>query len=136
MKILSISILLILSISLSACRAWVVSDPLAGTRWQLRDMDGRDLITGSVLTLEFKEQRMSGLSGCNSLAGGYQLTGDKIKIEALAMTEMACVDDGIMQQESAYVELLSTVETYQKTDEVLALLNADGKVVLSYVPVK
>jgi heat shock protein HslJ len=48
---------------------------------------------------------------------------------ALAQTERACLEDGVMQQESRYMELLRNVESFALADDTLTLTAPDGVLV-------
>jgi heat shock protein HslJ len=87
-----------------------------------------------VVTIEFADQRMSGSAGCNSYGAGYETDGDRLIFDAVAMTEMACVDELVMQQESKFTDLLGKVETYKLSKTELEFFDADGKTIISFIP--
>jgi copper homeostasis protein (lipoprotein) len=63
--------------------------------WTLATLDGAHFALPSgakppSLTFDSKEKRVSGFTGCNTLAGSYQQNGTALKFSPLATTRMAC----------------------------------------------
>jgi len=73
-----------------------------------------------VLTFSPKQNQVSGSTGCNRLFGKILKEKNKLKLENIGTTRMACEDNGL---EQAFIEKLETVETYQIQDGVLMLIN-------------
>lgn len=112
----------------------ILDQNLAETKWELTGYhDGlNDLIsvvTGSSVTAMFGEYgQMSGNAGCNSYSGSYTVTGKKISIGPLAMTEMYCMDpDGVMSQEGAYLVAVQAAVSYRLWPDDLSLMDAGGR---------
>jgi heat shock protein HslJ len=59
----------------------------------------------SAATIRFEGGRVHGFSGCNRFVGGYVLDGDRIKLDSLAGTMMAC-EPSVMAAESAFLAAL------------------------------
>lgn len=59
----------------------------------------------STATLRFEGGRAHGFGGCNRFVGGYVLDGDRIKLDSLAGTMMAC-EPSVMAAESAFLAAL------------------------------
>ena len=101
------------------------TDNLAGTRWVLEGYGSVDSIMVPVAeaTLEFREDgTMGGSTGCNSFGGSYTLLPDGgLSLGEMAMTEMACLDSGVMEQETAVLQSLATVSSYTQTADSLTL---------------
>jgi len=115
----------------AACTA---RDPLAGTAWQLSAFGNTPPLEGTTLTATFKDGQLGGSSGCNSYGGTYKAKGDKLTFGALAMTEMACLDpQGVMEQETMYLEWLGAAERYEIKGGQLLIYRADGEA-LAFVP--
>ncbi|MGE4351841.1 MAG: META domain-containing protein [Bdellovibrionales bacterium] len=70
-----------------------------GKTWVARQIDGRDVLTPSRLTLRFeKDGKLSGQSGCHDLTGTYTIDGHKIKLNAMAAGgKVLCAPDLIKQ---------------------------------------
>jgi heat shock protein HslJ len=108
-----ITTLFVFAMLLSACAGSNTND-LAGTVWELTAFDESSPIEGTVLTIEFEEDQVSGNTGCNLFSGSYEVDGDAISFGALAWTERGCMDPaGVMEQERRYMELLGAVKSFE-----------------------
>jgi heat shock protein HslJ len=110
---------------------------LEGTRWTLTGYveDGRPAqpLAGTSITLEFgTDNRIGGSGGCNLYFASYDVSGTKITIGQAGSTEMYCGTPGVMEQESTYLSLLSTVKSVTADDNHLTLSDAQGTPVLSF----
>lgn len=117
------------------CSVLGANDPLAGTSWTLTSIGGESLVSGSNITLEFKDGRASGNAGCNSYGGGYRVNGNKLEFQKMASTLMACVDSDIMVQESAYLGFLGKTQSFELADGQLQIYRSDGEA-LTFIPQK
>lgn len=129
--------LMVLALLLAACgpSGNGAEEPvqLDGTRWELLAMNGEAPIEGTTITAGFADGEVSGNSGCNSYFGSYTLEGDAITFGMLGMTEMACMEpEGVMAQESAYLETLRSVTEVRLTGDELEMMDASGTVVLRF----
>lgn len=106
--------------------------PLVNTPWRLTELGGQVISNPEGpaainLTLEAQNPRATGFAGCNRMFGGYSLNGDQLKFDQMGSTKMACVDEGRMQLEMRYLEMLPSVARWKITDHTLALLDARGE---------
>lgn len=102
-------------------------DPLAGTAWGLVTINGESVVDGSTVTLSFGEDgRAFGSGGCNGYGTSYSFNEDRIFFSQAISTMMACMDEGVMQQELDFLSALSTAETFTQTAEQLTITLADG----------
>ncbi len=101
-------------------------DPLAGTAWVLVKLNGELPAEGTVLTLSFTDGNLGGSAGCNSFGGAYQVSGSQLTTGEIASTLMACMDSGVMTQESLYLSLLGAAQTFTLTDSELRISSLDG----------
>jgi heat shock protein HslJ len=98
-----------------------------GTSWVLTSLVVDDeevaLVDGSPITLERTEQGIDGSAGCNRYgADGQQLGGgDGRLFPPVYVTEMACLDDAVMQVESTYLQALAEVDGAAGEDGALVL---------------
>jgi heat shock protein HslJ len=106
---------------------------LTGTLWQVTNYNnGKQavvgLVTGSEISLNFgTDGQVSGHSGCNTYRGGYETSGDTLKVGPLASTQMACATpEGVMEQEQQYLAGLQNAATYEITDNRLTIRDASG----------
>jgi heat shock protein HslJ len=106
---------------------------LDGTIWVLTDYQGNAPI-GNAPTLNFGDGQVSGTASCNEYGGGYAVKGDELTFTELYNTEMFCMDpEGIMDQESAYLQLLGQTDSFEIQEGQLVLLSS-GQVVLTFDP--
>lgn len=114
--------------------------PLVGTLWVATGYNnGRgavvSLLADTEITATFGEDgTLSGSSGCNTYTTGYQVDGNTITIAPAALTMRMCeTPEGIMEQEIAYLNALTTAATFEIRGDRLELRTADGALVASFV---
>jgi heat shock protein HslJ len=95
------------------------SDMLSQKDWVAQSIVGNAVIKPGSVTLSFGEGRVSGRGSCNRYSGPVEYGRGKIKVGALISTKMACMEDGLMKQESTYLNALESAQTYK--------IGADGK---------
>ncbi|HOW98315.1 MAG TPA: META domain-containing protein [Kiritimatiellia bacterium] len=102
------------------------------TEWILKSLGpvGAEtpIIANSRVELRFAcDDTFSGNSGCNSYSGQFSATdaGD-ITIGQTAMTEMACLDAALMDQEARYIGALTRVTRFEREDDTLRLYYNGG----------
>ena len=133
---------LALAMSLSACspsndspRQAKSTIDLAGTEWVASSLNGRPLIDGSNVTLDFERGRLGGYGGCNWYGGSYTATPTALHIGEIGGTARACgAPAGVMQQEQAYYSALRQVATYDVVDNRLELRNGGNAMVVTLTP--
>jgi heat shock protein HslJ len=76
-------------------------------------VDGSELpsIPGYDVTLTFDGESLGGVAACNGYGGSFSIDGDSLTITDLFSTEMACIDDGVMDLEAAFLSGLSRADT-------------------------
>ena len=125
---------LAVALTLTACgtgRAAESAASLAG-KWTLLTLNGAPLLAGSMINATFEEGKITGFSGCNSYGGAYTVKGAGLQLGEIAMTLMDCLEDGVMEQEQAYMEALSNVTKFRLDSNRLELLDASGAMLLAY----
>ncbi len=105
---------------------------LETTRWQLQSLAGSPPPESVVVTAEFNDGRISGSAGCNSYGAAYSAKDGKFSLDAVAMTEMACVDAGVMDTEQQFLGLLSKATGYRLNEDSLELLDDSGATLLTF----
>jgi heat shock protein HslJ len=104
------------------------ADPLRGTSWELVAIGQELPISGTTLTVTFKDGQVDGSTGCNAYFGAYSINGEQVTLSGLGMTEMACLDPaGVMDQELTFLQFLSDVQRFHLAAGELQLLRADGE---------
>ncbi len=110
---------------------------LPGTLWQLDSYVNAagemvDAPPNAEVTLEFKEDQIGGVAGCNLYFASYEIKGDTLTIEALNSTERYCPGAGIMDVEYQYLAALGEVVAFTGDEEQLQLLSSTGKTLLTF----
>lgn len=81
---------------------------LSGTSWKVEGIGGVAVVSGSEPSITFtSDGQINGTTGCNRFFGGYAQDGKTVSFTGVGMTKMACLADGVMQQESAFAAILS-----------------------------
>ncbi len=110
------------------------ADPLDATSWNLYAYRKSKPIPVTAITATFENGQIHGSAGCNSYSGKYSLTGQKINIEDLALTMMACTSpEGVMEQEQMIMQFFGDAQTFQLTDGQLMIFRTDGEA-LTFLP--
>lgn len=127
---LTLALALLLALSVAACGeeqpAGSGSD-LTEITWQLTagTVDGAALspIATAPVTLRFaSDETANGTAACNSYGGPATLGNGTVAFpDGFAVTEMACMDDGVMALEAAYLGALRRVTGFLATDTSLTL---------------
>ena len=116
------------------------ANPLANTNWKLLYYsnsagDMQPVLQGTEIALTFQPDLVAkGSAGCNTYEGKYSVSGSQLAFANLVVTKLACSQpQGIMEQESAYLELLSEAVSYQlQANNRLQLSDAFGEVLLEF----
>lgn len=113
--------------------------PLVGVAWRLEGYaSGNGAMTsplsGSRISLAFAaDGTLGGIAGCNDYGADYILAGNLITVDGLVSTERACLEpDGIMTQDTDYLEVLTRVTGFATNLTLLVLLDADENVLAEY----
>ena len=78
------------------------------------------------LVLSGEGNRMRGFTGCNNLAGGFELDRDRLRFKPLATTRMACLP--VSDLETRFLSALNAIASQHITGEMLELRDGEGKV--------
>ncbi|WP_292364426.1 MULTISPECIES: META domain-containing protein [unclassified Methanoculleus] len=116
-----------------------VAEPLAGSAWDLiafRADNGSIAapLPGVEPLIVFGESgTLSGFAGCNLYSAPYRINGSTIKVEPIEGTEAhPAAEQGLVQQESRYRELLVAAASYKVEDDRLVLSGPSGKDLLVF----
>jgi len=125
------------SLLAAGCAETTQTSDLEDIKWVLESYGEQGNLTPVIegtrvtATFESDEGQVRGSAGCNSYFGGYEVD-DKLSITALAHTEMYCMDpEGVMDQETEYLKILQTAESYRVQDGKLKI-NCSNQLVLIY----
>lgn len=108
---------------------------LENTYWKLVTLRGKPVTVADRqrephLILQPEQHRVAGSGGCNRLAGGYTLAGDRLAFGRTAGTMMACVDG--MEQERLFHEALAAVARWHVEGQRLELIDSRGDVLARF----
>ena len=116
-------VIVILSFSLAGCGKAELED----VRWILLSYGNPDtpyaVLPDTQVTARFNggTKQLRGSGGCNTYAGEYEIDGNNLTLTGpLAVTEMWCGDE-IGDQESAYLGILLTAESYEIDGDILQI---------------
>jgi heat shock protein HslJ len=100
-------------------------DPFGDTTWELTSgtVDGEDLVLvdGAPVTLTVTDGQAAGRSACNNYFGELVVDGSSVTPGVFGSTEMACMEDGVMELEAAYLGAMQTVTGVAVEGEELVL---------------
>ena len=107
---------------------------LEGTAWVLTSLSGNDLRDGTHITLSFDDGEAGEYAGCNGYGSEYTTAGDGLlTIRVVELTLQACeAPDGVMAQETAYIEAFSSAAVYRVDEDRLEIGNAPGRTTLIF----
>jgi len=104
---------------------------LVGTEWELLSANGIPPVEGSVITIAFTEDEISGNAGCRGYRGAYMASGDDISFPELGMTEPECAgSEALILQEGEYTTSLEWATNYRLSEGQLEILTARGETLL------
>jgi heat shock protein HslJ len=125
MKKFALNMFLLLAVVLTACSPSAAFTPkLGGTQWTLSSLNGQPAQPGGTINFDSNGQ-VNGSSGCNSYFGTYETSGDKLTFSEMGSTLMACMEP-MMQQETDFFQMMSSVKSYSVEDDVLSLKDESG----------
>ena len=114
-----------------------VDPALEDTEWLLRSLLGEDLVAGSRITLNLGPEGFEGYAGCNNYGGQYEAAdGGVLLTSQINSTSMDCPTpdgiEGIMEQETAYLQALRSAAAYLVADGRLEIAGASGQASLVF----
>ena len=108
------------------------TESLIGPYWRLIELEGQPSISGGGARaphLRFSaENRVSGATGCNTLGGGYERTGERLRFGDLFSTKMACIEENRMAQETQFMRALEGVDRFTVSGDTLTLFAGESAV--------
>ncbi|MCC6803607.1 MAG: META domain-containing protein [Anaerolineae bacterium] len=81
------------------------------------------------VTLMFSSTGVAGNAGCNTYGGAFQFDGTSLTVSQLVTTLMACADQSVMTQETAFLGALGSATSFQLDGSQLTI-NYDGGVLV------
>lgn len=122
-----------LAFGLVACESAISNEDaearLEQNDWMAESIGGQAVIQPGRVTLAFLEGRVSGRSGCNRYSGPVEVGTTAMKVGPLISTKMACMEAGLMQQESAYLNALQSAQSYSIDGTTLTISTGAGPII-------
>ena len=107
---------------------------LDGTHWALRSIDGEGLVTGSYISLYFRSGQAHGYSGCNTYGGKYTVeSSGKVRFTDIVSTLLLASSPEVNSQETRYLAVLSSAESYRIAGKELTLNDPSGQGALVFM---
>ncbi len=102
---------------------------LAGVNWVLSSFGAESapvaVVSGSTVTAVFAPDGVAGNAGCNQYSGTFQYDNTNISFSPLITTKVAC-EQGMMDQETAYLTALQSATGYQIINGQLQISYPEG----------
>lgn len=122
----SLLLTLLLAALLSACAASPAGSSEPQGSWVLASLDGSTEVGaamgGKDITLEFiGDGRVAGSAGCNQYNASYTLNGSSISFLQPASTLMACFPEIVMQNEAAFLQVLTAATEFELVGDTLTI---------------
>jgi putative lipoprotein len=104
-----------------------VPPAILGTTWNAASIGGTPVARGSVSSLSIgSDMRAGGRGGCNSWFAQAQVGEQTLALSAVAATRMACIDDTLSAQETAFFDVLARTRFWRVDGSSLTLLDVAG----------
>ena len=107
---------------------------LVDSEWVLTSLNGEPLLEGTNITLAFYPAEISGFAGCNGYGAPLEFReNNKIQVIEIASQAEGCIEpEGVLDQESEYLNILWNIEQYGINGSVLTLSIPDSEQTLVY----
>ena len=111
-------------------------DRLEGVTWVLKSYGDPDnlitAITGKEPTIMFNEENseLGGNTGVNSYGGEYTVDGNNITVSDLFQTLIASTDPALNEQETRFMNILRSAQSFDIDDGELTITGTAGVLVL------
>lgn len=114
---------------LAGCAQQPAAPPSLAGYWRTVEIEGMPYKAPAgarEVHLVFSDERVTGFTGCNSLTGGFERNGERLRFKPLAMTRMACLPTGDL--ETRFVSAVNATASARVSGSRLELLDGEGKV--------
>jgi len=130
--------LLLITITMvtAGCSGTQESPKLESVRWVLKSYGNADSLTPVLpdkeVWLEFKsaDKTVGGNAGVNLVSGQYNIDGNKLTWDSLMLTLMAGPEP-LMSQETRYVKILGSAQTFKIEGQTLTITGTEGTLVFT-----
>lgn len=116
-----------LAFGLAGCDETTEGDVSPLADWVAESINGKPVIEPGGVTLTLSQDRVTGRSGCNRYFATAEIGNGTLKVGPIGATKMACMGDGLMQQESEYLNTLGAAQNYSfQSDNHLIVTTPQG----------
>lgn len=120
----------VMVLGLAGCAGMGPAAPLERAYWKLVEVEGVPVppSTGPRdphIVFDPEKKRVTGYSGVNNFFGGYETSGEGLRLSRLASTRRAGPPE-LMTLEAAFLKALAATTSYRITGDRLELLDASG----------
>ena len=113
-----------------SCKSRPVGGELDGSYWTLSSAklasQSISFVKAAEISLVFSEGKLTGTSACNSYFAGYSTQGAALSLANMGATKRFCNE---MEQENAYLSLLSKAKSYSLRGDKLEIICANGQLI-------
>jgi len=118
-------------LGLAGCAGMGPAAPLERTYWKLVEVEGVPAPPSTGLgdpniVFDPEKKRVAGYGGVNNFFGGYEMSGEALRMPRLASTRRAGPPE-LMELESAFLKALAATTSYRITGDNLELLDSSGR---------
>ena len=105
-------------------------EQLGGSEWRPTKIGTLAIPKDSEMFFRFGgEEKLEGHAGCNKFFGKYKLLGERIQIDILGATQMACANN-VMNSESRFLQALGNAWRFSRDGIELLLFNEKDDMIL------
>jgi len=108
-----VALITALALISTACLGSDFADSVEGS-WQMTSgtVDGEEIpiVETHPISITFEGDQVSGTASCNGYGGTFELDESSITFSDLAMTEMGCSPEEVMQAESMFATAIARVD--------------------------
>ncbi|PKM35755.1 MAG: hypothetical protein CVV06_14610 [Gammaproteobacteria bacterium HGW-Gammaproteobacteria-10] len=81
----------------------------------------------------FADGKVQGKAGCNRYSANYTNQDGELRIDSAQTTRMFCTEDGVMELEANFLNVMARVIRYEIDGDRLKLLDKDGALLIGFV---
>ncbi|WP_341327843.1 META domain-containing protein [Methylotuvimicrobium sp. KM2] len=81
----------------------------------------------------FADGTVQGKAGCNRYSAAYTKQDEELRIDSAQTTRMFCAEDGVMELEANFLNVMARVVRYEIDGDRLKLLDKDGALLIGFV---
>lgn len=81
-------------------------------------------------SISMEDNSFRGNTGCNSVFGNFSSENQNIDLSQLAVSEMYCSEEGVMETERKFLDILNNTGSYEIKDSTLIFYSKEDKKIL------